>query len=433
MAKIVIIHGWSDDYKSFENLRRDVAQQIPGADVSDISLVDYLSLNDDVLFSDIVESLDQQWDRQGLPREPRSVDVIVHSTGALVLRDWLTKKFTYDNNPIHRLLMLAPANFGSPIAHKGRTFIGRLMKGDGFETGTHLLKGLELASSYSWKLAEKDRLRRNYYGKGRILATTLVGNYGYTGFAAVANEDGSDGTVRLSTANLNMAYYKVNLDDDNPRFTARYRNDTAFGVMSGENHSTIVNGDMPYNNEQTLQWIIEALNVTDDTYTDLKKKLRMHTNAVMRENKKGRHRKHNPYFNGYQNTVIHVIDQDGNELTDYLLELKVNDEDSNWFTEILQRDAIRKVHVYGDNRSYRSIYIDCTSLHKYIDKSIDNLSITITAYPKFTADDERSVGYSEIGSIKLNYKQVKKLFQENRTVLMEIVVKRDRKAVVEIY
>ena len=98
MAKIVIIHGWSDDYKSFENLRRDVAQQIPGADVSDISLVDYLSLNDDVLFSDIVESLDQQWDRQGLPREPRSVDVIVHSTGALVLRDWLTKKFTYDNN-----------------------------------------------------------------------------------------------------------------------------------------------------------------------------------------------------------------------------------------------------------------------------------------------------------------------------------------------
>ncbi|MGV8690956.1 hypothetical protein ACV35Z_33425, partial [Pseudomonas aeruginosa] len=45
------------------------------------------------------------------------------------------------------------------LAHKGRSFIGRVLKGwNRFvgQTGTQVLKGLELGSPYSWQLAERD-------------------------------------------------------------------------------------------------------------------------------------------------------------------------------------------------------------------------------------------------------------------------------------
>ncbi|MGV8364783.1 alpha/beta hydrolase, partial [Pseudomonas aeruginosa] len=110
---------------------------------------------------------------QGLSRAPRTVDVVVHSTGALVLRDWLTRHFDPASAPVKRFLMLAPANFGSPLAHKGRSFIGRVLKGwNRFvgQTGTQVLKGLELGSPYSWQLAERDLFGAEaWYGAGRLL------------------------------------------------------------------------------------------------------------------------------------------------------------------------------------------------------------------------------------------------------------------------
>ena len=91
--------------------------------------------------------------------------------------------------------MLAPANFGSPLAHTGRSVIGRAVKGwKGtrlFETGAQILKGLELASSYSWELAEQDLFSAHApLGDGSLLCTVLVGNSGYSGIAAVANKPG---------------------------------------------------------------------------------------------------------------------------------------------------------------------------------------------------------------------------------------------------
>ena len=71
-------------------------------------------------------------------------------------------------------------------------------------TGTQILKGLELASPYTWRLAERDRFGEGgeMYQPGNVLCTVLVGNIGYRGISAIANEDGSDGTVRISTANM---------------------------------------------------------------------------------------------------------------------------------------------------------------------------------------------------------------------------------------
>ena len=74
--------------------------------------------------------------------------------------------------------MLAPANFGSPLAHKGRALLGRAIKGfgSGFETGTHILRSLEMASPYTWELAERDRFGANVFSRDGVRCTVIVGN-----------------------------------------------------------------------------------------------------------------------------------------------------------------------------------------------------------------------------------------------------------------
>ena len=49
--------------------------------------------------------------------------------GALVVRDWMTHHYRPETVPFKRHLMLAPANFGSQLAHKGRAWYGRVFKG----------------------------------------------------------------------------------------------------------------------------------------------------------------------------------------------------------------------------------------------------------------------------------------------------------------
>jgi hypothetical protein len=209
----VIIHGWSDNSKSFAKMTAFIEQNLPQPSRS-IHLGDWISLRDEISYADLVFALQRAWTACGLPTTPRSVNVVVHSTGALVVRDWMTRNFTPESAPIKRFLMLAPANFGSPLAHKGRSFIGRALKGWGqpnLETGNTILKGLELGSPYTFALANRDLFdgERRWYGEGRILATVLVGGSGFDSVEAIANEAGSDGTVRISTANLNAVKHEL--------------------------------------------------------------------------------------------------------------------------------------------------------------------------------------------------------------------------------
>ncbi len=123
---IVIVHGWSDDSKSFRRLAEQLEAWF-GSAPTQIRLADWISLQDDVTYADLAAALDRAWTAQGLSRAPRTVDVVVHSTGALVLRDWLTRHFDPASAPVKRFLMLAPANFGlaagaqGTLLHRSRT------------------------------------------------------------------------------------------------------------------------------------------------------------------------------------------------------------------------------------------------------------------------------------------------------------------------
>ncbi len=174
---LVLIHGYSADGDDFVPLRNALSTQHVAA--SDINICNYVSLNNEITIKDIAEGLERAFrNHPVLHDEKQDFDAIVHSTGMLVLRAWLTnaKVSASQNTRLKRLkhlIGLAPATWGSPQAHKGRTWLGALVKGgktlgpDFLNAGDRVLEGLELASPFTWDLAHIDLLGPEpYYDRG---------------------------------------------------------------------------------------------------------------------------------------------------------------------------------------------------------------------------------------------------------------------------
>ena len=344
--------------------------------------------------------------------------------------------------------MLAPANFGSPLAHKGRSFNGRFFKGfvrrqagqDAFETGAQILKGLELASPYTWNLAEHDRFGDGgrMYQPGNVLCTVLVGNAGYSGIRSMVNEDGSDGTVRTSTANMNCARITAEfpadpgIDGHDVEYAyERSSGMTAFGVMDGYNHSgvklthrtSIAQLNRTKRDSALFDRILAALSVTDDAFPEWCQELSTNNEELLSRASGGR----NPAKHGFQNTVVHVVDQFGVGVDDYLLEFYEKDDERDAIAEEIHSSVIRKVHRYCDDTSYRSVYIDCTRLAKTIDKVGECLSVSLTASPQLGERSPvgfRTLEFDEIGGIRVRHEDIDRLFSPHRTVLVTLKLMR---------
>ena len=120
---VVLIHGYSDEGKSFRVWRDALKGR--GYAVEELPVCNYQSLTNEITIKDIAEGFDRALRTHSRIDKDQPFDAIVHSTGMLVLRSWLT------TNPIglrrlKHLIGLAPATFGSPLAHKGRGFIGAI-------------------------------------------------------------------------------------------------------------------------------------------------------------------------------------------------------------------------------------------------------------------------------------------------------------------
>jgi triacylglycerol esterase/lipase EstA (alpha/beta hydrolase family) len=149
---IVLLHGYSAEPVGLHPWR-DVLRK-HGYDADEIHLGDYVSLSNEITIKDLAEGFDRAL-RLNLGFGPeQEFDALVHSTGGLVLREWLA---TYDSRRrrVKRVIALAPAMFGSPLAHRGRSWLGAVLKGnrelgpDFMEAGDRILAGLELGSAYT--------------------------------------------------------------------------------------------------------------------------------------------------------------------------------------------------------------------------------------------------------------------------------------------
>jgi len=386
-----------------------------------LDLADYASMNDEVTYADIRCAMDLAWTDQGLPRRSRGVDAVVHSTGALVIRDWMTQ-FAPADNPICNLVMLAPANFGSPLAHKGRSFWGRAYKGVGWsrQVGERVLRGLELASPYTWDLAFRDRFtNRTFYGPGRTLCTVLVGNKGYGGARGMVNEEGGDGTVRVSTANLECSLLTIRLDQNPPSIQPkRSTGETAFCVLEGEDHASIISPDV---DELAFELITGGLQVNDRGWRAWADRLHDLTQVAMDNGREDGDR------HGFQNTVVRLRDDLGHSVKDYVVEFTLEDHDT--FIKFFHQGAIRSVHKYCEDPSYRSIYVNCTTLYDRLDRMDEHLRIKLFAEPEL-ADNAR-VGYVNDDAQRFDIRpdRLPGLFLQNRTLLVDVTIKRHHQGV----
>jgi hypothetical protein len=85
---------------------------------------------------------------------------------------------------------------------------------DFLNAGDEVLDGLELGSRFTRDLAHLDLLgRQPYYDKGpnTPYVCVFIGNTPYTGISSVANDPGTDGTVRWSGCGLNTRKITIDL------------------------------------------------------------------------------------------------------------------------------------------------------------------------------------------------------------------------------
>ena len=418
--EVLIVHGWSDSYESFQPLKNLLVAA--GYQTTQVFLGTYASMRDDVTFDDLATGLQRRFMEMGkdgtLTLRPFSLDVIVHSTGGPVVRHWLNHylsdicKGDLARCPVRSLIMLAPANFGSRLAAQGKSALAKLFKGGmehGFQTGKRILEGLELGSPVLWRIAEGDlfanECRYPCTPKGPfVYVMSGSDTYGHLkGLVAKgANENGSDGTIRAAAASLNSIRIQVDYTQpDNPdaRIVMQRNEPFAFRVMPGMNHSTIVPRNEPPATNGAFSQIQQCLAVsTPEQYKALSDRWEADTKAFF----EGEQRKSSgEAVDPHQQFIVRVRDEIGNDVTDYRLEFHVVDTEirsSSWqdddeilrklqayqdLTLFLQDEVLRDVQPHSVNPSYRTFFVNLRRLdelrarlqadgrHPYIGMNVD--------------------------------------------------------------
>lgn len=400
---VLILHGWSDNASSFEPLKQWLMQR--GRPTAQVFLGNYESMEDNVTFDDLADGLQTRLaalERNGTLRlDPFSLDVIIHSTGGPVIRRWLHHylrdvcRGDLARCPISRLIMLAPANFGSRLAAQGKSTLAKLFRGGlahGFQTGRHILEGLELGSPALWQMAENDLFcGQSVYPVSEqgpwLFIFSGTSTYGeLKGFVARgANEDGSDGTVRAAAAALNSVRLCADYTrPEDPRVRAeRPRSaSVAFRLVEGVNHSQIV-PDGADATHPTFTLIAQCLGVrTRAEYETLASRFAQENEAFYQQqgllDLGAENRVH-----AYQQFVVRVKDDMGNSVDDYRLDFHVVDQtiaDSTFdprraddptlvklrryqnFTRELQEEVIASVQPHSVNQSYRTFFVNLDRL-----------------------------------------------------------------------
>jgi hypothetical protein len=380
---IVLLHGYSDRAASFDAWR-DVLVGA-GFDATTIHVGDFVTLSNEITIKDLAEGFDRALRiRAGLDAD-EPFDAIVHSTGSLVIREWLA---TYGSRArrVKRLVGLAPANFGSPLAHKGASWLGAIFKGskalgpDFMEAGTLILDGLELGGRYSWELAHRDLVGEHaiYDASGATpFPFVIVGDEGYGGLRKLVNFDGGDGTVRwagtaLSTRKIVIDLTRAHEDGTPDRIEiAPWANlDVPFAFAHGHNHGSVLRDP----SDELVAMVLEALAVADlDGYRAWGER-----HAWAGDERPER----------WQQFVMRAVDERGDPVPDWYLEIGSGAGDGDGFEPLDDFDL--DVHPYGADPSFRCFHANLSALRPAARSS---LALRLTA-----RSGSQLVAYHGVGS-----------------------------------
>jgi hypothetical protein len=478
--RTLLIHGYSASGLEFESWKNALVKT--DIDVALIEVGNYISLNNEITIKDLGEAFDRalrltKWST-GSKDDSWTFDAIVHSTGMLIVRQWLTSDPFEPEDPRSRvrrlkhLVGLAPATFGSPQGKKGRSWLGALIKGnrdlgpDFMNAGDMVLDGLELGSRYTWDLALRDMLGpKPMYdeGPGTPYVAVFIGNVGYSGISAVANSPGSDGTVRWAGCALNTRMVQldfrrepglVNVAGQRTRLKI---SDWVTGrlacpiiAVDRKNHGSILSAPDDGAVERVSDFL-RNVRTADDYNAWLTNALAYGRNALAKMDAKSG--SDGTGGAGWQQFVMHVIDDHGDGVADYNVQLFVGDnldesDDPDYPPVPLIVDA------YSGDSSYRCFYVRLTDDMVNVGTDghpkkiwIELIASSGTAYVEYEAysnlkPEDTAMGATRLTTQRGETKAVKldvtelggtaKLFYPYTTTLIEIVLEREPTPIADV-
>jgi hypothetical protein len=360
---VIILHGYSDQPSSANSWC--AVLEAHGYDAKEIQVGGYVSLSNEVTIRDVAEGFDRALvARLGPDQE---FDAIVHSTGMLVIRAWLTSYGLKGaigakrQSRLKRLVGLAPATFGSPMAHKGRSWIGALVKGskkvghpDFLEAGDQVLSALELGSRYTWELTKLDLLGNVYTDDpSSPYPFILIGTKSYDGIRRVANEPGTDGTVRWAGCGFNTRKIELDLSVDpsvpSPGDASRaelvewHNTHVPLAFVEGHDHGSIFTD--PTRTPALVDAVVSALAV--ESAADYTAWATRHADWDDQRLPPG-------ISAPYQQFLTRVVDERGDPVTDYFLELCEVRNGVAIPIEEFEQD----VHSWKEDASFRCFHVD---------------------------------------------------------------------------
>lgn len=383
---VVLIHGYSDSASAFDVWKGVLEAR--GHDVTAIHACNYRSLTNEVSIRDIAEGFDRALGMRAGLEGDQPFDAIVHSTGMLVIRSWLAA-YAGRRDRLKRLIGLAPATFGSPLAHKGRSWLGALFKGnrelgpDFLEAGDRILDGLELGGRFTWDLAHADMLGPEvFYGPTKRTPFVFIfcGAEGYSGIRKIAQQEASDGAVRWAGCALNTRKIILDLTQDPLRPESRdrisfapWKNvDAPMIPVAGINHSSILRNP----GADLADMVENALAVNSaSAYSAWYEAAFRRTATAARQ------------LEAWQQFIVRAVDERGDPITDYNVQLFTRTARGREST-VTPFDM--SVHTYRGDPSLRCFHVN---LSKVGPERLENLWIRVMA-----SSGSQLVGYQGFGS-----------------------------------
>ncbi len=321
---IVLVHGYNVTSTRTYGLLPQRLKNL-GHTIKDVYLSKYVTLDDDLTLDDIVKAFQAALaDVYGPQLGKKKFACVTHSTGGLVARGWIETYYAgrMRDLPISHLIMLAPPNNGSRLASLGKSRLSRLRSLWGVEPGVRVLDGLELGSDFQWKL-NSIWMDQALHSAPRFFPVVITGQWidrkHWDVIVPATYERGSDVVVRAASANLNMQRFsfdpgrkvkRASIDGVPYLVTPQTsHSDERYGVMGG----VPARGDHP-----VLSAVVHVLGVEDRKgYNALLADFAKRTEDLQRQDKfyDGSH------LNRYFQVVFRVLDNMGNRLHDYAIEL----------------------------------------------------------------------------------------------------------------
>ena len=454
---MIFIHGYSvSSIETYGELAPRLQQEaeLRGVPVQaeDIYLARYISFNDQVRLEDLASALEAALADTIYPRYPKQRFVcITHSTGGPLVRTWHRTFFrSAETCPMSHLVMLAPANHGSALAQLGKSRVSRVKSWfNGVEPGQRVLDWLELGSRGSWRLNKSEIAESGpRAGKGIfyfVLTGQDIDRKFYDHINSYTGEPGSDGVVRVASANLNSSWLRIvqSSGDLKQLHIKEYENsDTVpLRILKGKSHSnedmgimrSVRNPVTDKKNADTLDAIMRCISVsTAAEYDSIRSAFEEETREVQlssRLEKENRLTGDRYYIHDRHSMIIfRVRDSEGHVVQDYDLLLtsgarsdpddlppgffrdrQCNCKDKTTLTYYLNYDIMNGCEAVVDSEG---------KIRRPQQPGARSLGITIIPRP-----DKGFVRYAT-ASLKASADNFEKLLKPNATTLVEIVLQR---------